>query len=259
MKDTAKEEKWGFKLAETLAINRSTGPDGKTIHCIYFSFCFFTKLLNHFHVVLVTFLFIFFLEHNYLLSNNLLTDHYYITLYISGISVFSSCSFFLTDGVADVNAPSLGEIQSIVESGGGTWIHGTEAFIEFCRIRHTNPPPSSSSSSSTTKSTKKRDIKSSESSELDENKNIVILSSEAAYASLGVHVRTAITSALQSDWVMGDGVYSLEVLFLAVLKQQLDFQSNNNLSQSSQSINSQASDSHIVEKKKVAVKKKKAK
>ena len=186
--------------------------------------------------------------------------------------MFSSCTFFLTDGVADVNAPSLGEIQSIVESGGGTWIHGTEAFIEFCRIRHTNyqqsfssatataatsssssSSSSTSTSSSTTKSTKKKNAKSleceSQSLESDNNKNIVILSTEAAYVSLGVHVRTAITSALQSQWVMGDGIYSLEVLFLAVLRQQLTFQSCN-LLQSFQTSNSNSQSSDNIEDKK---------
>ena len=48
-----------------------------------------------------------------------------------GIRVFSSCTFFLTDGVADVNAPSLGEIQSIVESGGGTWITVLKHLLNF--------------------------------------------------------------------------------------------------------------------------------
>lgn len=193
--------------------------------------------------------------------------------------MFSSCTFFLTDGVADVNAPSLGEIQSIVESGGGTWIHGTEAFIEFCRIRHTNLPQpsssatstatassSSSSSSSTAKSAKKKGAKSLEcesqslESDCNNNKNIVILSSEAAYVSLGGHVRTAITSALQSQWVMGDGIYSLEILFLAVLRQQLTFQSCNIL-QSFQNLdsNSQSNDNLIENKKKGISKTKKAK
>ena len=193
--------------------------------------------------------------------------------------MFSSCTFFLTDGVADVNAPSLGEIQSIVESGGGTWIHGTEAFIEFCRIRHTNLPQSSSSttataslssssssSSSTAKSAKKKSARSLEcesqslESDFNNNKNIVILSSEAAYVSLGVHVRTAITSALQSQWVMGDGIYSLEILFLAVLRQQLTFQ-NCNLLQSFQNLdpNSQSNNSIIEDKKKGNSKTKKAK
>lgn len=175
--------------------------------------------------------------------------------------MFSSCTFFLTEGVADVNAPSLGEIQAIVESGGGTWIQDTEAFIEYCRIRHVNPlqsTASSSSSSSSAKSTNKRNNKSSELSESDDNKNVVILSSEAAYSSLGVHVRTAITSALQSKWVMGDGIYSLEVLFLAVLRQQLTFQ-NCNLLQSFQSSNNQSSNDVIDEKKKGVSKNKKAK
>ena len=193
--------------------------------------------------------------------------------------MFSSCTFFLTDGVADVNAPSLGEIQSIVESGGGTWIHGTEAFIEFCRIRHTNLPQSSSSttataslssssssSSSTAKSAKKKSARSLEcesqslESDFNNNKNIVILSSEAAYVSLGGHVRTAITSALQSQWVMGDGIYSLEILFLAVLRQQLTFQ-NCNLLQSFQNLdpNSQSNNNIIEDKKKENSKTKKAK
>ena len=193
--------------------------------------------------------------------------------------MFSSCTVFLTDGVADVNAPSLGEIQSIVESGGGTWIHGTEAFIEFCRIRHTNLPQSSSSttataslssssssSSSTAKSAKKKSARSLEcesqslESDFNNNKNIVILSSEAAYVSLGGHVRTAITSALQSQWVMGDGIYSLEILFLAVLRQQLTFQSCNIL-QSFQNLdsNSQSNDNLIENKKKGISKTNKAK
>ena len=96
--------------------------------------------------------------------------------------------------------------------------------------------------------------------ESDSNKNIVILSSEAAYVSLGVHVRTAITSALQSQWIMGDGIYSLEVLFLAVLRQQLTFQSCN-LLQSFQTFNSnsQSSDNVIEDKKKGNNKTKKAK
>ena len=194
--------------------------------------------------------------YNYLLDISH-TLHRYFALYNSGVRVFSSCTFFLTEGVADVNAPSLGEIQAIVESGGGTWVQGTEAFIEYCRIRHVNPlqstASSSSSSSSSAKTTKKRNNKSSDLSESDDNKNVVILSSEAAYAGLGVHVRTAITSALQSKWVMGDGIYSLEVLFLAVLRQQLTFQSCN-LLQSFQSSNNQ-SNSDIIEEKKNGVSK----
>lgn len=166
--------------------------------------------------------------------------------------------------MADVNAPSLVEIQAIVESGGGTWVQGTEEFIEYCGIRHVNPlqstasSSSASSSSSRAKSTNKVNNKSSELSEFDDNKNLVILSSEAAYSGLGVHVRTAITSALQSKWVMGDGVYSLEVLFLAVLRQQLTFQSGN-LLQSFQSSNNQSSNDVIEEKKKGSSKNKKAK
>lgn len=186
------------------------------------------------------------------------TLHHYFALYNSGVRVFSSCTFFLTEGVADVNAPSLGEIQAIVESGGGTWVQGTEAFIEYCRIRHVNPLQSTASSSSSSKTTNKRNNKSSDSSESDDNKNLVLLSSEAAYSGLGVHVRTAITSALQSKWVMGDGVYSLEVLFLAVLRQQLTFKSCN-LLQTSQSSNNQSSYDVIEEKRKGVSKNKKAK
>jgi hypothetical protein len=184
--------------------------------------------------------------------------HNYFALYNSGVRVFSSCTFFLTEGVADVNAPSLCEIQAIVESGGGIWVQGTEAFIEYCRIRHANPLQPTAASSSSSKTTNKRNTKSSDLSESDDNKNVVILSSEAAYAGLGVHVRTAITSALQSKWVMGDGIYSLEVLFLAVLRQQLTFQSCN-LLQTFQSSNNQSSSDVIEEKKKGVSKNKKAK
>lgn len=211
-----------------------------------------------------TFLTIAVYEYYFYSPDNSLTTHHYIAHYNLGIRVFSSCTFFITDGVADVNAPSLSEIQAIVESGGGTWVLGTEAFIEYCRIRHVNPlqstasTSSSSAPSSSAKTKNKVNNKSSELSESDDNKNLVILSSEAAYSGLGVHVRTAITSALQSKWVVGDGVYSLEVLFLAVLRQQLSFQ-RCNLLQKFQSSNNQSSNDVIEEKKKGSSKNKKAK
>ena len=45
--------------------------------------------------------------------------------------VFSSFSFFITDGVAGENAPQQDEIKNIIESGGGSWIHGENELEEF--------------------------------------------------------------------------------------------------------------------------------
>ena len=162
-----------------------------------------------------------------------------------GNGVFSAKHFYLSEGVAGVNAPSWDEIKSIVESGGGTWMQGSGELLDLLESKRavgvdslTVPlaAPSSSSSASSVKSSKvagkKRGAKEMEctaeereggSRNSDVTADVVILSSEAAYPSAGKEVHSAVRSALQCGHLMGGGVYPLEVLFLAVIRQELLF------------------------------------
>ena len=169
------------------------------------------------------------------------------TPYILGHGVFSAKHFYITEGVAGVNAPSWDEIKSIVESGGGTWVQGSGELLDLITSKRAvgaasvsvplvAPSTSSSSVKSSRAAGKKRGAKEMESTAEegggegeggrgndDVTADVVVISSDAAYPSAGKDVHSAVRSALQSGHLMGGGVYPLEVLFLAVLRQQLLF------------------------------------
>lgn len=158
----------------------------------------------------------------------MMTDHFHSSLYFVESRVFSSYSFYLTDGVAGCNAPSEDEIRSIVLSGGGIWIHGSKELLELLRVK--NAAATSSASSSDNGKGKKRKLD--DTSEIQKGEGergeeggggLVIISSDTAMPSVSTEIRTALQSAVDSDLLSGGGVYTIEVLFLGVLRQRLEF------------------------------------
>ena len=131
--------------------------------------------------------------------------------------------------MAGTNAPQADEIKSIVESGGGSWIPDEKQFLNFVRGVGKGSP-SSSSSTVSKKSNKKTAVSSSlpVDGDGDEINKIIIISSDTAYlSSVSAAVLSAVENIRDTDALAGQGIYTIEILFLGVLRQKLTFDDNN--------------------------------
>ena len=160
--------------------------------------------------------------------------------------VFSSFSFFITDGVAGENAPQQDEIKNIIESGGGSWIHGENELEEFFQQKKIISATASSSSittknintvkiSKTAKSSNDLDSLIS-STNVTDGKNIennsnklIVISSEKALKGVSTTIKSILKNVLKLNFLAGDGIFCLEILFLGVLRQRVCFEEINRL------------------------------
>lgn len=121
-------------------------------------------------------------------------------------------------------------------------------------LRSKNAAPSSASSSG--RGTK-RPVE--DSSDAHTEGGLVVISSDIALPSVPSEVRYALQSAVDQELLAGGGVYSLEVLFLGVLRQRLLFAEQDLVKSSPTRAVPQGSAPPILEKKKPTAKSKKAK
>lgn len=125
--------------------------------------------------------------------------------------VFAGHAVYITSGVFDDKAPSEILFRAIIESGGGQFIEGSNGLNDYF-----TSAPSSSSSSSSSKKVK---------NENTEKLKLIIISNIKTLnkKDVSTDVRASVAKALKMRLLGGKGVYTSELLFLAVLRQELKF------------------------------------
>jgi hypothetical protein len=140
----------------------------------------------------------------------------------SGPRLFERLCFFCTKGVCGETAPPADEMRAIIESGGGQWL---ESLDEWNALTTASSGSNSSSSSSSTKVTKGKTSKGPQETEEGAGHvpGLVVISHASVVKK---EVNKKVVEAVGKGDPNISGVCTIEFVFLACLKQQVDFETH---------------------------------
>lgn len=133
------------------------------------------------------------------------------------VKLFDRLCFFCTKGVCGETAPPADELRTIIESGGGVWLSSLDEWAAYTG----DAPATGKSSAGKAKSKSKTPAAEMEdSSEGAPAHALVVLSHPSVVKK---EITKKVLEAVARGVAPASGVYSMELVFLACLKQRVDF------------------------------------